>query len=125
MFEKLMPFLRRYWPVGLVTVGLLFWSAWASIQAHRITYEKPISETYEKSSRRACTEPGFYHHTKLVPDGDGGMSTRYVYGFHAACPGTRPVKLTVQDFWYERRNGKTGERTKVLASEDTGSCTKS
>ena len=122
MLEGLKPFIRRYWPAGLICCGLLFWSAWASIQAHKIIYERPVSEPYEKAGVQSCTTPGWCHKPRLRSKPDGTMTTEYAYVFDAACPGTKRVKLTVQDVWYERRNGKTGERTKTLGSEDIGKC---
>lgn len=114
---------RRYIPHLAVSGVALLFLLGSCAYNHAIVYERPASEPVQTQGKQFCSAPGFCYHTEYQYDMIAGES-RYVskYGFYHSCPGKRAAIYTKQRFAYERRNGKTGERTRTLDIQPIEDC---
>ena len=108
----------------LIAVMLLQFFGWIGeyMQSHKIVEREKIGEQFQVEDTQSCSAPGFCFHHTIGSDGNGGITTKYVYGFYAACPGHKVGLSTVQRYRYTRYNGEIFERNKYLGFEPKTEC---
>lgn len=129
MIQRIVTFTRErtglaiavYFLTAIAIVQVWSWAA-EFAEAHKIIDKETVGEPFDEADRRSCSAPGFCFHTVIGSDGNGGLTTKQVYGFATACPGHKLGTSTYQRYRYYRQNGDVFERDKHLRFEPATEC---
>jgi hypothetical protein len=129
MIDRIVTFTRErtglaiavYVLIAIVLLQLVGWIG-EYVQSHKIVEREKIGEQFQVEDTKSCSAPGFCMHPATGPDGKGGTTTKFVFGFYVACPGHKAGLSTLQRYRYTRYNGEIFERNKHLGFEPKTDC---